>query len=130
MTSTVAAAGPAAEQWRSAAASAAAGDIAALRLLTMDVVLSPSDGQDRCTADPCMLMQVARRPSRGNETKLPRAEHRALCRYRVPVASQDPIVAITCVLHSSGDAAMAAPAEGQAGLLRDDDGLDDAEDVS
>ena len=130
VTSTIVATGSAAEQWRSAAASAAAGDIAALRLLTMDVVLSPSDGQDRCGADLCMLMQSARRPRAGNETRACRAEPRALCRYRVPVASQDPIVAITCVLHSSGDAAMAAPAEGQTGLLRDDDGLDDAEDVS
>ena len=48
----------------------------------------------------------------------------------MPVASQDPIVAITCILHSSGDAAMAGPAEGQPGLLRDDDGLDDAEEVT
>lgn len=40
--------GPEAEQWSEATASAAAGDIAALRLLTMDVVLSPSDGKDRC----------------------------------------------------------------------------------
>ncbi len=73
---------------------------------------------------------VAIRPAFWDETRAPRAEHRALCRCRVPVASQDPIVAITCVLHSSGDAAMAAPAEGQTGLLRDDDGLNDAEDVS
>lgn len=57
-TSTVAVTGSAAEQWRSAAASAAEGDIAALRLLTMDVVLSPSDGQDRCVAVVCMLMQL------------------------------------------------------------------------
>jgi hypothetical protein len=70
------------------------------------------------------------RPAFWDETRVPRAEPRALCRYRVPVANQDPIVAITCVLHSSGDAAMAAPADGQAGLLRDDDGLDDEVDVS
>lgn len=73
---------------------------------------------------------VAMRPRAGNVIRAPQAEPRTLCHYRVPVASQDPIVAITCVLHSSGDAAMAAPAEGQAGLLRDDDGLDDEEDVS
>jgi hypothetical protein len=58
LTSTAAATGSAAEQWRGAAASAAEGDIAALRLLTMDVVLSPSDGQDRCVAVVCMLMQL------------------------------------------------------------------------
>ena len=71
VTSTVAATGPAAEQWRSAAASAAAGDIAALRLLTMDIVLSPNDGQDRCGADPPHADALALRPRLGNEMRGP-----------------------------------------------------------
>jgi hypothetical protein len=68
--------------------------------------------------------------TRGRSKCHPQAKAEVLSHYRVPVASQDPIVAITCVLHSSGDAALAAPADGQPGLLRDDGGLDDDEDVS
>lgn len=47
---------------------------------------------------------------------------------RVAVPSQDPIVAITCILHSSGDAALAEPGQ-QAVLLGNDDGLADDEGV-
>ena len=46
-------AGEAAERWRNAAGAALAGDIAALQLMTLDVVLSPADGKDRCAAKRC-----------------------------------------------------------------------------
>lgn len=47
-------AGSAAERWTTAAASAAAGDVATLKLMTLDVVACPRDGKDRSAMLYCL----------------------------------------------------------------------------